>query len=150
MEIILMFDVEKLGKTGDILNVADGYFRNYLFPRKLAKRATPQVIKDVKNKIIASKRRYELEQQNAAEVVQKIDGHTVDISAKAGETGKLYGSITNMDIGKAIKEKFDIDIDKHKIYIENEIRHFGVYECQVKFFSDISAKIFVNVSENII
>jgi large subunit ribosomal protein L9 len=143
MKVVLLSDVEKLGKAGEIHNVANGYFRNCLFPKKCAKPADKQAIKELQERAAAEKRRLNINRKEAVKIAEKINGQTLDIKVRTGETGKLYGAVTAMDISLAIKEKFDLDIDKHKIHLENEIKSLGNFECQIKLFSGVSAKIFV-------
>ncbi|MDR1240898.1 MAG: 50S ribosomal protein L9 [Oscillospiraceae bacterium] len=148
MKIVLLKDVDRNGKAGDILDVADGYFRNFLYPKNLAKIATKQAIKEISDKNKSIERGKEIEHQTAIETAKKIENQTVEICAQAGETGKLYGSVTAMDVSTAVKEKFGVNIDKHKISLESDIRSFGDFECHVKLFPDVSARLFINVHES--
>ena len=146
MKVVLLQDVKSIGKKDQLVNVSDGYARNFLFPRKLAKEATAGAINDVKTKE-AAKAHHKQEEINAAnELKAKIDGKIVALKAKAGKEGKLFGAVTSKDVATEIKKQFGIDIDKKKIVMD-DIKVFGSYNCNVKVYPEITAKITVKVEE---
>ncbi len=146
MKLILKQDVKGLGKKGEMVNASDGYARNYLLPRGLAIEVNAQALNELKNKELAEKHKKEVELKAAQEAAEKLDGKTVRISAKAGQNGKLFGSVTSKEIAEAIKNDFGIEADKRKITVE-DIKNYGTYEAEVKMMSGITAKIFVLVNE---
>ncbi|MBP1571813.1 MAG: 50S ribosomal protein L9 [Oscillospiraceae bacterium] len=146
MKVVLLQDVKSIGKKDQLVNVSDGYARNCLFPRKLAKEATAGAINDVKTKE-AAKAHHKQEEINAAnELKAKIDGKIVALKAKAGKEGKLFGAVTSKDVATEIKKQFGIDIDKKKLVMD-DIKLFGSYDCTVKLYPEIAAKITVKVEE---
>ncbi len=146
MKIILLKDIKSMGKKGDVVNAADGYARNYLFPRLLAQEATePNMhILTKKNDIERKKKTSEIEdaQKSANDLKDKV----VKIIAKAGENGKLFGAITSKDIAVAINDQCNLDIDKKKI-VTDTIKLLGTYEVEIKIYPEISTKIKVLVCE---
>ncbi|MBU3182390.1 50S ribosomal protein L9 [Clostridium psychrophilum] len=146
MKIILLKDIKSMGKKGDVVNAADGYARNYLFPRKLAEEATNSNmhILTKKNDIERKKKTSEIEdaQKSANELKDKV----IKIVCKAGENGKLFGAITNKDIAAVLNEQFNLDIDKKKI-VTDTIKLLGTYEVEIKIYPEISTKIKVLVCE---
>lgn len=146
MKVILKQDVKGLGKKGELVNTSDGYARNFLFPRKLAAEANAQAMSEMKNKQNAEKFRIETETKAAKETADRISGKTIKITAKAGQNGKLFGSVTSKEIAEKLKEVFSIDVDKRKIVVD-DIKQFGTYEFEVKLYQGISAKLYVSVGE---
>ena len=144
MKIILREDVETLGSMGDIVTVKKGFARNYLLPRNLAVEANPRNIKEFEHhkRIIQEKAN---KVRNAAQILaEKIASKPVVIKAKAGEEDKLFGSVTNIDIQKALKES-GFDIEKRKIIIEEPIKRLGEYNVKVKFHPEVTANLTVQV-----
>lgn len=144
MEVILQQDVDELGLEGDIVNVAKGYARNYLIPKGVALEASPQNIKalELKRKKIEVRK---LKAREAAErLKQDLQGQEVIFSQKAGEEGKLYGSVTSMDIAANL-EKTGIIIDRRKILLEKPIKTLGEYEVAVKIYPEVIGSIKVMV-----
>ena len=138
MKVILLQDVKGTGKKDEIVNVSDGYARNFLFPRKLAKEATAGAINDVKTKE-AAKAHHKQEEINAAnELKAKIDGKIVALKAKAGKEGKLFGAVTSKDVASEIKKQFGVEVDKKKLVMD-DIKVFGSYDCTVKLYPEIAA-----------
>lgn len=146
MKVILTKDVKGLGKKGEMVNAADGYARNFLFPRGLAAEASAQAMTELKNREQAAEHKLAVDTQNAKDAAAKIHGKTVKISAKAGQNGKLFGSVTSKEVAELVKKEFGIETDKRKISME-DIKSFGTYEAEIKLFQGISAKIFVQVCE---
>lgn len=147
MKVILLQDVKGKGKKDQIIDVSDGYARNFLFPKKLAAEADAKAIGDAKNKEAAAARKIELEKAAAHELAEKLQGVLVKIQSKAGADGRLYGSITSSDIADALKAQSGIEIDRRKISLDKPIRSHGKYELDVKLYAGISGKLNVIVTE---
>lgn len=147
MKVILTQDVKNLGKKGEMVSTSDGYARNFLFPRKLAVEANAQAMTELKNREDSKNHKIALEKAAANEAAAAIGGKTVRITAKAGQNGKLFGSVTAKEIAETVKKQFNIDIDKRKITVE-DIKTFGTFPAQAKFYQGITADFFVSVSEN--
>ncbi|MFA5073977.1 MAG: 50S ribosomal protein L9 [Nitrospirota bacterium] len=144
MQVILREDIEKLGKIGDLVKVADGYARNYLVPKKKAIEATPKNLHAMEHaKKMVSDRIRKLKKEATAEA-DKIKGISVVIKAKAGEEGKLFGAVTSMDIVNAMKAQ-GIEIDKRKIMLEEPIKRLGDFKVSIKLHADVSAEMSVSV-----
>ncbi|NLZ36073.1 MAG: 50S ribosomal protein L9 [Clostridiales bacterium] len=146
MKVILTQDVPNQGKKGALINVSDGYARNYLLPRGLAIEATKKAIADLKAKEEAAVRRAALEKQNAAETAEKLLGVAVKIVKSGSDDGRLYGSVTTMEIAEALKEQHGIDIDRRKLNVSDSIKTYGTYTVDVKLYPEISGKINVIVT----
>lgn len=146
MKVVLLQDVKNIGKKDSLVNVSDGYARNFLLPRKLAVEATSTAMNVVKSKESAKEHHKQEEIKAANELKAKIDGKTVNIKAKAGKEGKLFGAVTTKDVAVAIKEQLKVDIDKKKL-VMNDIKTFMRCECEVKIYPEIHAKITVVVEE---
>ncbi len=147
MKVVLLSDVRGKGKRGDLVNVPDGYARNYLFPNKLAKEATPQVLNEMKNEKAAMAHKEQIKKEECEKQAQLLEGKRVKVTAKAGENGKLFGSVTNKEISLAVKEQFGIQVDKRKITIDTgDIKAFGSYKCEAKLHKDIKCEFLVVVS----
>lgn len=147
MKIILLKDVKGLGKEGDLVDVKDGYARNYLFPKKLAIEATPANLNKWKKKKKEMEAKEKEEYENALKLKEKIESIDLKLKGKAGEGGKLFGSITSKDISDALKIQHNIDIDKKKIELEDNIKTLGTTEVEIKIYPEVSAKLRVKVSE---
>lgn len=146
MEVILNQDVKSLGKKGEKVSVAEGYARNFLFPRKLAVEASAQAMTELKNREASNQHKIDTDIKNAKAAAEKLNGKIVKIIAKGGANGRLFGSITSKDIASELKNQFGIEIDKRKVVIA-DIKQFGTYECEVKLYQGISAKLSVSVGE---
>ncbi len=146
MKVVLKQDVKGLGKKGELVNTSDGYARNFLFPKSLAVEANAQSMTEFKNREQSQKYKIETETAAAKKSAAEIQGKTVRIKAKAGQNGKLFGSVTSKEIAEKLKEEFKLDVDKRKIIVE-DIKQFGTYEFEVKLYQGISAKLFVHVGE---
>lgn len=146
MKVILLQDVKDLGKKDSVVNVSDGYARNFLFPRKAAIEASEGGLKTIadKNNSVINKKNKEL--QAAKDLAEKISKIEVSIKAKTGDNGKLFGSITNKDIAAIIKSQHKIEIDKKKIVLNDAIKTTGTYHAEIKVYPEISAKINVIVT----
>ncbi len=146
MKVILKQDVKGLGKKGQLVSTSDGYARNFLFPKGLAAEANAQAMSELKNKEDAERYRIKTETAAAQKAADEIGGKTIRISAKAGQNGKLFGSVTAKEIAETLKSTFGVNVDKRKINVE-EIKQFGTYEFEVKLYTGISAKLYVMVGE---
>ena len=138
MKVILLEDIKGKGKAGDIINVSDGYARNFLFPQKKALEGTKENLDSYKTKKAAKNHKMQMELDNAKKFAKEIDGMEIKMEAKSGENGKLFGSITVQDIANEIKIQKNIDIDKKKIGLKDNIKSVGVYEVNVKIYPNIS------------
>ena len=146
MKLVLLQDVKALGKKGQLVSASDGYARNFLIPKGLAKEANAQAMNEYKN--AENSKKYKTEQEIAAANSAKatLDGKTLEIKTKAGKSGKLFGAVTTKDVAANIKQQFSLDIDKHKITM-NDIKDLGTYTAKIKLYTGITAEINVTVSE---
>ena len=140
MKVILLQDVKKMGKKGDVIEASDGYARNYLFPRKLAEEATANALHVVNAKKENERKQKLAELEAAQKLASELKGKEVTINAKAGENGRLFGAITNKDIAEVINKQFNLTIDKKKIVV-NTIKVAGEYEVEVKLYPEVSTKM---------
>jgi large subunit ribosomal protein L9 len=146
MKVILLKDVKSIGKKGDVVSASDGYARNYLFPRGLAQEATESNLHILSNKKETERRQKLAEIEAAQKVADNLKGKEIKLSVKSGENGRLFGSITGRDIADELNKRFNMDIDKKKIVVDN-IRQLGIYDVEVKLYPEISTKIKVVISE---
>ena len=144
MKVILTADVKGQGKKNDIINVSDGYARNYLIKNKLAVEATSSMVNSLEISKKADEHRKAVEKAEAVALAQRINGMNVVVKIKVGETGKLFGSLNTQSVGGALKEK-GVEIDKKKIVINDVIKSVGTYDVVVKPYAEVSAKIKVTV-----
>ncbi len=147
MKVVLLQDVKGSGKKGELVNVSDGYARNFLLPKNLAKVADAKALNEIKNAQDSKKFKVETDTQQANEYKSKLENANLKIYAKAGKAGKLFGAVTAKDISSEIKKQLNIDIDKRKISLNSDIKQFGTYECSVKLYVGITAKLDVTVAE---
>lgn len=141
MKVILTQDVKAQGKKGQLIDVSDGYARNFLLPKKLAVEATATNMSELKNAETKKRIQEEKELATAKETAAKLEGITVKIKRSSGEDGKLYGSVSAKDIAEAASEQFGIDIDKRKIVLAEPVKAYGSYTVNVKLHSAVSGKI---------
>ena len=146
MKVILNQDVKSLGKKDELVNVSDGYAKNYLIPRKIAAVADAAAMNELKNREASKAYQLAKEKENAENAAKALDGKTIKISAKAGANGRLFGSVTSKEISEKIKADYDIDIDKKRIVTE-DIRSFGTYECTLKIYTGVTATVYIMVGE---
>lgn len=145
MIVILNKDVKGTGKAGDVVKVSDGYARNMLIPKGLAAEATQGNIRHLeKKKAIEAERKAE-EKAEAKEMAKKISELSVNIKTKAGEGGKIFGSITSKDISDALKKQHNIDVDKKKIQLSSPIKQTGEVSVEIKLYFEVSAKLTVKI-----
>lgn len=146
MEVILNQDVKSLGKKGEKVSVAEGYARNFLFPRKLAVEVSAQAMTELKNRESSNQHKIDTDIANAKAAAAKLNCKQLRITAKAGANGKLFGSVTSKEVAQEIKKQLGIEIDKRKV-VMNDIKSFGTQECEVKLYQGITAKLSVVVGE---
>ena len=147
MKVILLEDVKALGKKGEIVNVSDGYARNYLFPRNLAQEATAQNLNSAQVKQEAAAHKKEMEKKNAQEMAKQLENKGVVIKAKCGSTGRLFGAITNAEIAEALNQQTGLELDKKKVVLANPIKELGEYTVTVKLYAGVQATIGLKVEE---
>ena len=146
MKVILKEDVKGQGQKGELVNVSDGYARNFLLPRNLAVPADAQAMNDLRNKEDAARHRLETEKKEAEDTARLLTGKTLKLSAKAGQGGRLFGSVTTKEVAEELKRQFQVAVDKRKIDMA-DIKAFGSYEAVIKLAQGITAKMTVMVSE---
>ena len=147
MKVILLSDVKGQGKKNDVIEVSDGYAKNFLIPRKLAKVADAQSLNDVKVKEEARVYRIETEKKEARELAEKLKAILVKIPASSGADGRLYGSVTAKDICERLQADHKITIDKRKLVMNDTIKAYGKYEIDVKLYTEVVGKINLLVCE---
>ncbi len=147
MKVILQADVKGQGKKGQMVNVSDGFARNFLFPKNLAVEANANNINLMNQKKASEEHRIACERAEAQEIAKKIKDVPVVIAAKAGSGGRLFGSITSSDIADALKKQMGIEIDRHKIVLDENIKQFGSYQVKVKLFTEVVGTLTVAVKE---
>ncbi|MEG2570716.1 MAG: 50S ribosomal protein L9, partial [Clostridia bacterium] len=133
--------------SGELVNVSDGYARNFLFPKKLASAANADNINAMKQRDAADAARAARERETAEGVAEKLKSCVVLVSAKAGSAGRLFGSVTTSEIADSLNAQFGVALDRHKITLDENIKQFGTYELKVKLHPDVAGTIFVTVKE---
>lgn len=147
MKVILLQDVRGKGKKGQMLEVSDGYARNYMLPRKIAIEATADAVNTMRMNDKATQERIAKEKAEAMEVSKKLREMTVVVNAKGGGNGRLFGSVTNQEIADALKAKTGIALDKRKIVIADAIKNVGTYTVTCKLGYEITAPLTVKIEE---
>src|SRR5689334_21454646 len=145
MKVILLQDVEGLGKAGDLKDVANGYARNYLLPRQLAAGATPALVANRSQRVAAEQRKLEKLAELNRQLATKLNEVKLIFKAKVGSQGRLYGSITSQDIAAALRDAESITIDRRTIDLPDPIRNLGNYSVPVKVAPGLESKVAVNV-----
>jgi large subunit ribosomal protein L9 len=145
MQVVLLKDVKRLGKTGELHEVSDGYARNYLIPRGLAAAATSAARQQAAEHVAAQVRQERVEQEHAAQQATKMENIELVFAAKAGESGRLYGSITKADIAEQLAEKIGMDVDRRKIVLDEPIKELGTSTVEVQLHSTVSTTVKVIV-----
>lgn len=144
MKVILLKDVKAQGKAGQVVEVSDGYARNYLFPNNLAKPATATALNSIKISKEAEERRKKIEHDEAVELCKKLAGVTVTVKIRTGANGKLFGALNTAAISDALKE-MGYELDKKKIVLSEPIKALGKYTVQIKPYAEVSGKLNINV-----
>ena len=147
MKVILLQDVRGQGKRGEMINVSDGYARNFLFPRKLAQEATVDNINTMRMNDKAKREKEQRAREEAAVLSAKLREMTLSVFAKGGGAGRLFGSVTSQEISDALKAQEGIELDKRKIVIDETIKTVGLYTVKVKLGLGIDAALKVDVKE---
>jgi large subunit ribosomal protein L9 len=145
MKVILLQDVEGLGKAGDLKDVANGYARNYLLPRRLAAGATPELLANHQQRIAAEQRKREKQQASNRQQAERLGQVSLTFKARVGRQGRLYGSITSQDIAAGLRESEGITIDRRVIELPEPIRTLGTFKVPVKLAQKLEPEITVNV-----
>jgi large subunit ribosomal protein L9 len=145
VKLVLFADVKALGKKGDLVDVADGYARNFLLPRKLAGEADKGALAQLEAQQKARERKAALELAEAQALAARIESTKLAVRAKAGGNGKLFGAVTNADVASAIAGALSIDIDKHKIEMTSQIKALGSFPIEIKLHKGVVAKTVVDV-----
>ena len=146
MKVILLSELKGKGGEGDIVEVADGYANNYLFPQKIAVAATKGNLKQLEQRKHNIAKREETRLADAEAMRAKLDGATVKVLANVGEEGQLFGSVTSKEIAELIAKEFGIQVDKRKIVVE-DIKNFGTFPAEIKLYNGVTAKLYVMVGE---
>ncbi|HXA27850.1 MAG TPA: 50S ribosomal protein L9 [Candidatus Angelobacter sp.] len=146
MKVLFLKEVQGTAKAGDVKEVSPGYARNFLFPQKLAVVADDRVVDQIRQREEATRRRAEKALTEAREIEKRLQRITVTMYAKAGEGGRLFGSVTNADIAQQLKRESGIDLDKRKIEVEPAIKSLGPHEVTVQLHSDVTATLRVVVA----
>ena len=148
MKVILLADVKGKGKKDQVLEVADGYAKNYLIAKKLAVAADTQNLNELKNREASKQYKYDQEKTAATELAAKLNDTTVVLKRKAGVDSKLYGAVTSKEIVQQLMQDFALEVDKKKLSLDAPIKAFGTYPIKVKLFTNITATLTVQVVED--
>lgn len=148
MKVILLTDVKGKGKKDQVLDVADGYAKNYLIAKKLAVAADAQNLNELKNREASKQYKYDQEKAAATELATKLNATTVVLKRKAGVDSKLYGAVTSKEIVQQLSQDFALEVDKKKLSLDASIKAFGTYYIKVKLFNNITATLTVQVVED--
>lgn len=145
MKVILLQDIKGTGKKDQILEISDGYARNYLLPRKLAREATAEALNSIEKSKSADQHREAVRRAEAERLAREIKGKVIQLSVRGGDNGKIYGAVTNDQIASALKEQLKVDVDKRKVEIEEPIKTAGQHFFTLKLMAGISTRLLVNV-----
>lgn len=145
MKVILLKDVHGSGKAGTVLEVADGYARNYLLTKGLAIEATAKNINDLAGKKASEQHRIDTQKAEAESTAKILNGKTLTVKSRAGQGGKLFGAVTTAIVSEKIKEQFGVAVDKKKISLSSDIKSYGDFTAEVKFSQGVSAKLKISV-----
>ena len=148
MKVILLTDVKGKGKKDQVLEVADGYAKNYLIAKKLAVAADAQNLNELKSREASKQYKYDQEKTAAMELATKLNDTTVVLKRKAGVDSKLYGAVTSKEIVQQLMQDFGLDVDKKKLSLDAPIKAFGIYSIKIKLFNNITATLTVQVAED--
>lgn len=147
MKVILLADVKGKGKKDQVIEVPDGYARNYLFAKKLAVAADNKALNELRGREASKQHKYDVEKAAAEETAKQLETITLVLKRKAGVDNKLYGTVTTKEITQQLKQDYNLDVDKKKLSMESPIKTFGTYKIKTKLFSDVSAIITAQVVE---
>ena len=147
MKVILLADVKGKGKKDQVIEVSDGYARNFLFSKKLAVEADTKALNELKGREASKQHKHDVAKASAEEIAKRLETIVLSLKRKAGADNKLYGAVTTKEIVQQLKLEHKIDIDKKKLSMENPIKAFGTYKIKAKLFNDVSATVTVQVVE---
>ena len=145
MKVILLSEVPNLGGQGSVVEVSDGYARNFLIPKGLAMEATPARLKELESLQKRQERKRRKEQEEALRLKEKLQGALLTIKSRAGEQGRLFGSVTNKEIAQAIKEAFQVELDRRKIELKEPIKQLGRYQVMLRLHPEVHTTMEVQV-----
>ena len=145
MKVILLQDIKGTGKKDQIIEASDGFARNYLIPRKMAKEATAEALNSIERAKSADKHREDVKRAEAEAKARELKGKVIQLSVKGGENGKLYGAVTNDQIAAALKEQHGVEVDKRKLELEEPIKSAGQTTVTLKLMAGISTRMLLNV-----
>ena len=145
MKVILLDNIKGVGKKDEVINASDGYARNFLFPKKLAVEANSENMSKLNNKKEANNYRKDLEKQAAEETAKKLKGILLKINVKAGENGKIFGGVTAKEISDTLKTQANIEVDKKKIELKEQIKTLGTFSVNVKIYEGVTGVLKVDV-----
>ena len=148
MKVILTQDVKAQGKKGQLIDVSDGYARNFLFPKKLAIEANAQAMNELKNRESSEKHKIEVETAQAKDLAKKLESIKLVIKTSCADDGRLYGAITSKDLSEQLKKSNNIEIDKRKINLDKPIKSCGDYVIDVKLYTEIVGKLNVSIQKD--
>ncbi|GKU25842.1 50S ribosomal protein L9 [Clostridium folliculivorans] len=148
MKVILLQDVKKLGKKGDVIEASDGYARNYLFPRNLAEQANDSNLHVLNAKKETERRKKLAEIEEAQKLADELKNKEIKIVAKTGDSGRLFGAITSKDVAELIKKQYNVTIDKKKIVMDT-LKLAGTYDIEVKLYPEVSTKMKVVIAPQV-
>ena len=145
MKVILTQDIKGVGKKDEIINANDGYARNFLLPRKMAVEANSQNMSLLQGRKDSANFKKEQEKENALKIQEKLSKITLKVKVKAGENGKIFGSITSKEIATELKNQYSIDVDKKKVLLKDSIKEIGVFNIEIKLYEGIIGKLKINI-----
>lgn len=145
MKVVVLKDTKKVGKKGELLDVSDGYARNFLIPKGIVAEATSGTIKDLERQKAAAAERRATDKSSAENLKAKLENLQIVVTTKAGEGGRIFGSITSKDISDALKEQHKVEIDKKKIVLETPIKQTGEYKVEAKLYQEVAGTLNVTI-----
>ena len=145
MKVILLDNIKGVGKKDEVINASDGYARNFLFPKKLAVEANAENMSKLKNKQDSVKFKRNVEKENAEKIAEELKEIVLTIKVKAGDNGKIFGGVTAKEISENLKQQHNINIDKKKIVLNENIKNLGVFNISIKLFEGVVGNLKVNV-----
>ena len=147
MKVILLQDVKSLGKKGQVVDVSDGYARNFVLPKKLGVEATDKNKNDLKLQKAHEDKLAQIRLDEANEMAKRLEGVQIVVTMRAGEGGKVFGSISSKEIAEAAKKQHDLELDKKKIVLDDPIKAFGMHEVPIKLHPQVTGRLYVLVKE---
>lgn len=145
MKVILLDNIKGVGKKDEVINASDGYARNFLFPKKLAVEANNENMSKLKAKKQSEQHKKDVEKENAQKIAKQLENITLSIKVKAGENGKIFGGVTSKEISEELKKQYQIDVDKKKIVLNENIKNIGSFDITIKLYEGVTGELKVNV-----